>query len=138
MNTKLSLCLFILVTVLVSIDAHIYMVDPPARSSVWRLNNTASFPSAVFPRIQSGEDEWCDMNNNNRSTSCGVCGPIYNNDPGFTGMFVLFNTTTVGRFNVRSYERNSFHFRNVPSMSQYIVDTFKKGELIETRMKVVI
>ena len=136
MNTKLSLCLFILVTVLVSIDAHIYMVDPPARSSVWRLNNTASFPSAVFPRIQSGEDEWCDMDNNNRSTSCGVCGPIYYNDPGYFGNFVL-HTSGENR-TVTSYERNSFLYRNVPSMSQYIVKTYKKGEMIFPRMKVMI
>ena len=106
MITKLSLCLFILATVLVTIDAHGYMIDPAARGSVHRLNNTASFPLAVFTSTPT-DAEWCDMNNNKRNVTCGVCGPIYYNDPGYYGRFELgdrvkFNTT------VTSYERNSF------------------------------
>jgi hypothetical protein len=92
----------------------------------------------VFPRI-SHENEWCDdaKNPNFRKVTCGVCDPIYYNDPGYYGRFELgnpvkFNTT------VTSYERNSFLYRNVPSMSQYIVKTYKKGEMIFPRMKVMI
>ena len=135
MNTK-SLCLFILATILVSIDAHGYMIEPAARGSIFRLNNPASFPVSVFPRI-SHENEWCDdaKNPNFRKVTCGVCGPIYYNDPGYYGRFELgnpvkFNTT------VTSYERNSFLYKNVPSMSEYIVKAYKKGELIFTKMKV--
>ncbi len=136
MNTKLSLCLFILATVLVSIDAHGYMIDPPARGSIFRLNNPASFPSAVFPRIPT-DPECCNMRNNTRNVTCGVCGPIYYNDPGYFGNFVLDTTSGENR-TVTSYERNSVQYRNVPSMSQYIVKTYKKGELIFPRMKVMI
>ena len=39
-------------------------------------------------------------------------------------------------FTVTSYERNSFFFRNVPSMSKYFVKTYKKGELIRPKMMV--
>jgi hypothetical protein len=89
MNTKLSLCLFILATVLVSIDAHGYMIEPAARGSIFRLNNPASFPVSVFPRI-SVDNEWCydPKNPNFRKVTCGVCGPIYYNDPGYFGNFV--------------------------------------------------
>ena len=56
-----------------------------------------------------------------------------NNNTNFYGSFVLsVRQITV----VTSYERNSFLFGNVPSMSQYIVKTYKKGALIRPRMMV--
>ena len=135
MSPKLSICLFLLATVVVSINAHGYMIDPAARGAVFLLNNSTAFPTTVFPSLFTN-NEWCDDGRPTkmRNVRCGVCGPIYNNDPGFFGPFML---NAGGKtFTVTSYERNSFSFRNVPSMSKYIVKTYKKGELIRPKMMV--
>jgi hypothetical protein len=133
MNTKLAFTVLVLATILVSIDAHGYMSDPMNRGSVYRLNNPA-FPRSVF--IQTDDNEWCAMKNDpfEMNLKCGVCGPIYNNDPSYFGPFHHRGRNIT----VTSYERDSFHFSKVPSMSQYIVKTYKRGQLISPRVKVKI
>ena len=132
MSPKLSIGLILLATLVVSINAHGYMSDPAARGSVFRLGNSTAFPTRFFPRLFI-DNEWCDQEDNFRNVRCGVCGPIYNNNTNFYGSFALsVRQVTV----VTSYERNSFLFGNVSSMSQYIVKTYKKGALIRPRMMV--
>ncbi len=74
----------------VSIDAHGYMIDPAARGAVFLLNNSTAFPKTVFPRLFTN-NEWCDDERPTkmRNVRCGVCGPIYNNDPVFLGLLCL-------------------------------------------------
>ncbi len=62
------------------------MMDPAALGAVFLLNNSTAFPTTVFPRLFTN-NEWCDDGRPTimRNVRCGVCGPIYNNDPGFLG-----------------------------------------------------
>ena len=65
-------------------------MDPAARGAVFLLNNSTAFPTTVFPRLFTN-NEWCDDGRPTkmRNVRCGVCGPIYNNVPGFFGPFML-------------------------------------------------
>ena len=137
MNTKISLCLMLLASFLASIDAHARLVDPISRASLGR-----TFPNR-FPGypVFRNENEWCGSpapRRGERNVTCGVCGPIYNRNAAqpFEIITPFTNRTNVTA-NVTSYERNSVSFRNFASMERFIVQTYKDGDWIEPKIRVI-
>ncbi len=137
MNSKMSFCFLLLASFLASIDAHGRLVDPMNRASLGR-----TFPD-MFPGFPAfvNENEWCGSpleRLGERPVSCGVCGPIYNNNP--AQPFQIINPVAGNRVrtaNVTSYERNSVSFRNFPSMAPFITQTYRAGDWIEPKYRVI-
>ena len=82
---KSMIFVLVLATLVVYIEAHGKMVNPPARGSVWRF-----FPGDA-PR-SNVDSEWCFQHlfgennttrkdHSGRDSTCGVCGPIYGGKP---------------------------------------------------------
>ena len=131
---KVLVILAILATLFVSIQGHGKLMDPISRGSAWRLK----LFKGVFPSVKF-DNEWCADGKqvNKRNVTCGVCGPVYNNKPDaqFT---TIWKGSLNASVNVTSYERNSFHFKNLPTMLPFIVKTYKKGQQIDVKVKVRI
>ena len=126
--SKISLvCLILVVSMIAYIDAHGRMMEPPNRGSVWRLPEGINFPKAEF------DAEWCAFKDPNdkrniRNATCGICGPIYNNDP--TAITEVYKGGPEIYANVTSFERNS------PIYKGDIVRTYKKGQWVTANLRV--
>ncbi len=109
------------------VEAHGRMMDPPNRASVWRLPEGKDFPVAEF------DAEWCDYDDpndlrDNRNSSCGVCGPVYNGDP--LAIVLREKKKFEVYTNLTSYERGSIMYKGD------IVRTYKKGQWVTAKIKV--
>ena len=85
------------------------------------------FPKAEF------DTEWCGFNDpndkrNKRDVKCGVCGPIYKNNP--AAITEIFKGGSGIFANVTSFERTS------PIYKGDIVRTYKKGQWITPKIRV--
>ena len=137
MNGKLLIgILALLATLFVAIDAHGRLLSPPSRSSAWRFG----LFKGVFPESEFDTD-WCDDLDqpgvNNKNVTCGVCGPIYNKNPGAQWTIVTRGTEQ-DVVPVTSFERNSYWFKDLPSMVPYVVRTFNRGQSFDTVIEVNI
>merc|ERR1712110_1115749 len=82
-KTKMISIILIISICVVNINGHGEMVQPPNRGSAWRYDNR--FPKNLYAA------EWCQkvkslsdrtfIEKNSRNAKCGICGPIYNDDP---------------------------------------------------------
>lgn len=134
---KSMIFVLVLATLVVYIEAHGKMVNPPARGSVWRF-----FPGEA-PR-SNVDSEWCFQHlfgennttrkdHSGRDSTCGVCGPIYGGKPNTPRNITLPNFGSSIVAPGHSYEASTrFGFAKTGK----IVKTYKKGQVITTTIHV--
>ena len=115
----MKLTILIVIAALVAYaDCHARLATPTGRQSIWRLDEE---------RLPFTEElEWCYdpvLSAGRGNVKCGVCGPIYNNDP--TSTFFADGALQV------SFERNS------PVYTGMIVRTYKKNAIIQVTIDVM-
>ena len=120
-------CLVVATCMVVHTEAHGRMMDPPNRGSVWRERGRADFPRAEF------DGEWCgftDINDerNIRNVTCGVCGPIYFNDP--KAYNYVYKPAPKIWANTSSFERTG------PFYKGDIVRTYQQGQMVTAKLRV--
>lgn len=103
------------------VDSHARLADPVNRGSLWRLDED-------LPETE--EYEWCSdpEESSLRKVKCGVCGPIYNNDPKST--LSLENDGFGESLFLQSFERVS------PLYTGRVVKSYKKGSIIQATIEV--
>ncbi len=120
---KLIICLTIAALIAYA-ESHARMEDPMNRGGLWRLD------AARFP--EQDDNEWCNEPTETplrKNVKCGVCGPIFNNDPKEELDFV----DSLGeRFPLKSFERGS------PVYTGHIVREYKQGSVINVTLHVDI
>lgn len=127
---KISSIALILTICVSYIESHGELLVPPNRGRAWRVDKR--FPKGVLYTA-----EWCDQVNNLvdrvprernvRHSKCGICGPIYNNDPtGFTPIYKGASNITAY---LPSFEASS------PVYLGLSVATYKTGETIDVQVK---
>lgn len=117
---RLLICLTI-TTLIAYVDSHARLADPVNRGSLWRLDENLPF---------SEEFEWCSDPQDSivRKVKCGVCGPIYNNDPKST--YSIQDDGFGFNLFLQSFERGS------PLYTGRIVKTYKRGSIIQATIEV--
>lgn len=119
---KLIICLT-MAALIAYVDSHARLADPVNRGSLWRIDED---------QPETEEFEWCSdpdpEESDIRKAKCGICGPIYNNDPKNT----LSLEDDGDGFSVflQSFERES------PLYTGRIVKTYKKGSVIQATIEV--
>merc|ERR1712110_631304 len=111
-------------------------MEPVNRGSAWR-----QYPD-LFPKARY-DIEWCGydslekelayLNTNPtdiRNVTCGICGPIYNNDPTVPATIFKPNLNGGTYQTVYSYEKSSPIYRG------YIVRTYNQSQTINIRLRI--
>ena len=132
MEKKITI-LLVLAAFIASIDCHGRMMEPVNRGSAWRVPLGLTEPK--FPRTTRFDAEWCafedrDEKRNNRNVTCGICGPVYLNDP--AAFHVIYKGGAGFYANVTSFEKGSSMYDG------RIVKTYKKGQNVTARVKVCV
>merc|ERR1712110_1284248 len=137
---KFLIVSIILASCLVYIDAHAEILSPVNRGAAWRYLD--GFPGKPdndkLPNGFTESNEWCAAINNivdrvpksgnQRDATCGICGPVYSNDP--KKWYNLYKAVVDNLANVTSTEVGSDMY------SGKIVETYKQGSTIEVRIHV--
>lgn len=122
---KLLLALEVILLV-AYIDAHGRLANPQGRASYWRTDEE------TYPYTE--ELEWCHQpeseSTESRNVDCGVCGPIYDDDP--TEPFYIFDEEWT---ELISFERLNPTYRNVQNSIQ---KTYKKGDTITAQLQIEV
>ena len=124
--------LLIVAAFTVHVECHGRMMEPVNRGSVWRLPEGKMEPR--FPKNKF-DTEWCgfdhlDEKRNKRNVTCGICGPVYLNDP--AAFHVIYKGGPKIYANVTSFEKGSTMYDG------RIVRTYRSGDKLTTRLKVSI
>lgn len=116
----MKLTILIAIAALVAyVDCHARLATPTGRQSIWRLDEEEELP-------WTEELEWCYdpiLSPGRGNVKCGVCGPIYNNDP--TSSVYADGT------DLYSFERSS------PLYTGRIVRTYEKNATIQVTIEVM-
>ena len=120
---KMILISFALVAIfIISVNGHGRLLKPVNRGSAWRI-----FPRE-FPYVEQDETDMCDNSKKDRPMHCGVCGPVYKNDP--AGSFqVIIRSQNYNKTHY-SFEKGSRYYTGKP------VATYKKGQTVETMIDI--
>merc|ERR1719245_2664381 len=123
---KFSAIIVTITALIVSVDAHASIGNPVNRARLARFR---------------GPGHWCDVKVRNslefdspneeineRNTTCGICGPIYNGDP--TIWHTVFMAGANGFRNMTSFEVDSPLYRGD------IVATYNKDSVIDVQIEV--
>lgn len=131
MNRMMILVLFLAISLLVTYtQAHGKLMKPINRGSVWKC----PYQKANFSRpVTAFDTEWCSFNDlddprNKRNVTCGICGPVYNNDP--TAVLELKRNGIKTR--LYSFEKGSVIY------SGEIVANYTQGQLLESKVQIVV
>ena len=134
MNKKITI-LLVLAAFIASIDCHGRMMEPVNRGSVWRVPEGKVNPK--FP-VMIYDTEWCGFDDpndkrNNRNVTCGICGPVYDNNPAAFKVVHKFGANGDPKFytNLTSFEKGSVKYDG------RIVKTYKMGQTMTARVKVI-
>lgn len=114
----MKLTILIAIAALVAyVDCHARLANPVGRQGIFRLNEDLPWTEEL---------EWCYdpvLSPGRGNVKCGVCGPIYNNDP--TSSFFADGA------DLYSFERSS------PIYTGLIAKTYKKNSIIRVTVDVM-
>ena len=103
------------------VNAHARLMEPVSRGSAWR-----KFPKE-FPFTDQDDADFC---NNRPNSTCGICGPLFHNDPKASqDIYIPHNPWHTWK-TYYSFEKGSRYYTGK------IVATYKKGQTIEAVVKV--
>ena len=134
---KTILVAFVFVATAAIVNGHGRIVKPVHRGGAWR-DYPNDFPEAIDIEWCGYETEAQEQNYLNvnptdiRNVTCGICGPIYNNNP-TVGTVIFKPNVNGGTYStVYSFEKSSPIYRG------YIVETYNQSQVVDINLRVSI
>ena len=103
------------------VNAHGRLMQPVSRGSAWR-----KFPNE-FPFTDQDDADFC---NNRQNSTCGICGPLFHNDPKASQNIYIPHRPWQQWKTYYSFEKGSRYYTGKN------VATYKKAQTVETLIRV--